>query len=349
MLTNFFAKLKIILKRFIGKVVYIYTYLKGYTPILLKKLKNQNSSTFISSLIKEWKISSLIIFGIVILYYGLGALVSSNINNTLNKDIKVNPSTERHATTFLIYALKAQIDDTPWTPSLPLIFPASVLDNLPNFQLGAKNANLYIIKKLSSLYLDQSLKNASILLDYPENIWLFSQDKNDKLSPGSAKQYRKALGELKEFSKTEVSRFHLTPSDFYYQLDAINSILNRQLQKLEKHIQEHSTDFIDTKLDNLFYYTQGTLYTIHYYLSGLTKDYSDLIVEKELYDDITSALKSLNKAITLNPMLVKNSPLEDIYGANHLMYLAYNISKAKNILTTISYTIKELPSKDIRK
>ena len=72
-------------------------------------------------------------------------------------------------------------------------------------------------------------------------------------------------------------------------------------------------------------------------------------IEKELYDDITSALKSLNKAINLNPMLVKNSPLEDIYGANHLMYLAYNISKAKNILTTISYTIKELPSKDIRK
>ena len=343
MLKSFFAKLKLILKRLIGKLVYIYTYLKGYLPIFIKKIqqKDTSASAFISSLIKEWKLSSLVFFGIIVLYYGLGAFVSSSINNTLNKEIKIDQSTERYATVSVIYALKSQIDDTPWTPSLPLIFPASILDNLPSFQQGSKSATLNIIKKLSGLYLDKSLKNASQLLNYPENIWLFSQNEEDKLSPGSAKQYRKALGEIKNFSKTEAVRFPLSPSNLIYQLDAINTILSNQTEQIEKHVLEHNTDLTDLKADNLFYRTQGVLYTIHYYLSGLTKDYQDLIVEKDLYEDVTTALQSLNKAINLKPFIVKNSSLEDIYGANHLMYLAFYISKTQNILTTISATIKD--------
>ena len=346
MLTSIFTKLKIIIKRLIGKVVYSYTYLKNYLPHLHTKITKNNIKSLSFSLLKEWKTSSLILISIITLYYGLGAYVSSNINNKLNPNLKINTSTERYTTVYLIHALKTQIDDTPWTPSLPSIFPASVLDNLPQFQLGSKDATLYIIKKMSALYLDSSLSNASSLLDYPEDIWLFSKSKDDKLSPGSSKQYRKALTEIKNFSKIEVSLYPLSSSNLLYQLHNINSLLNRQQEKLEKHTQEYSTDFLDTKKDNIFYYTQGTLYTLHNYLQGLTKDYQALIVEQDLYDDITTALNLLEKAIKLNPILIQNSPLEDVYGANHLIYLAYYISKTQNIINHISRSIEQTPTKD---
>ena len=81
------------------------------------------------------------------------------------------------------------MDDSPWTPA---VFPAAVLDNLPNFQLGAKDSVRYFVKRMARFYGDKNLKEAGELLDYPADIWLFSQTGEDRLAPGSAKQYRKA-------------------------------------------------------------------------------------------------------------------------------------------------------------
>lgn len=349
MLKNFLVKLKITIKRFIGKVVYSYTYLKNYFMIFIKKQKSKSPSpsAFIKSIIKKWKTSLTIFISIISIYYGAGAFISSNINNSLNKELKLSHSTSQHSTTSLIYVLKSQIDDTPWTPSLPLIFPASILDNLPNFQLGTKDATHHIIKRMSALYLDPNLKTIGELLNYPSNIWLFSQGKDDKLLPGSAKQYRKALSSLKEFSLTQNIHHPLNKNHLISLLESIHNLLNRQTERIKQHTTEHNQDILDNKADDIFYYTQGVLYTTHYYLQGLTKDYQDLIVEKELYEQTTSLFKNLNSAIKLNPMIIKNSHLEDSYSSNHLIYLAFYISEAKNILLNLIHTLKETTPKDV--
>ena len=342
------SKLKLLVKRLVGKVVYSYTYIKNNISTKYRKLKKSKSLLdIITSLLKQWKTSSLILLGIIFAYYGIGAYISSNINNNLNHNINIDKKNSRYATHYLIYTLKSQIDDAPWTPSLPLIFPASILDNVPNFQLGSKDGAQYIVKKMSATYLDPSLKTAGHLLDYPANIWLFSQDKNDKLSPGSAKQYRKAIGDLTEFSKKE--NIHHAPSipHLLSQLKAIDNLLTKQLTKIDKHSLEHSSDIINIRNDDVFYYIQGVLYTSYYYLLGLSKDYQDLIVENELYDEITVALKTIQKAIELNPTFVKNASLNKAFSANHLIYLAYHISKAQNHIKNISTSIKSNTQKEI--
>ena len=344
MLKNFSVKLKFLIKRLIGKIVYLYAYLKNYLTLSLNKINSP--SAFIKSITKKWKTSLTIFFSIITIYYGAGALVSSNINNTLNKELKINPAIEQHSTIALTYVLKSQIDDTPWTPSLPLIFPASILDNLPNFQLGAKDAVHHIVKRMSALYLNQNLKTAGELLNYPSDIWLFSQDGNDKLSPGSAKQYRKALNNLKEFSSTQNIHYPLNTSHLISLLESVQTLLERQSNRIKKHTIEHNQDLNDTKADDIFYYTQGTLYTLHYYIKGLSNDYQDLIVEKELYEKLTTLLKNLSSATTLSPMVIKNSPLEDVYSSNHLIYLSYFIAEAKNILSHIIFSLKQSPIKE---
>ena len=341
MIKNFFTKIKLFTKRLIGKVVYLSVYLKNNLRSLFNQIKKKKLKSLISLLSKQWKTSFSIFLGMLFLYYGIGAYVSSHINNILDTELKAASLNQRYATASIIHALKSQIDDSPWTPSLPLIFPASILDNVPNFQLGSKNATKYIIKRMASLYLDTPLKEASQLLDYPSNIWLFSQTKDDKLSPGSAKQYRKALTYISDFSKTETIRHPLNLNNLLYQIETIDSLLTSALKDINKQTTEHSTDFIDNKSDNIFFYTQGTLYTIHYYLSGLGKDYQDYIVENELYNELTIALKNLNNAIKLSPTFIKNSSQESVWRANHLIYLAYHISLAQNNLKNIHNIIKQ--------
>lgn len=320
-------------------------FFKHHKKLLKSLLKKKKLKTLILSATKEWKISSIIFFVIVFLYYGLGAYVSSNLNNNL--DYKIKTTNQRNTTLSLIYSLKSQIDDAPWTPSLPLIFPASILDNLPNFQLGVKDGIKHYIKQLSALYLDSSLKEAGTLLDYSPDIWLFSQDKNDKLSPGSAKQYRKALGRITDFSNVENILYPLTTENLSYQLNSINKLLDKQIINISKHSTEHCTDIFDNQADDIFFYTQGILYSTYYYLTGLSKDYQDLIVATNTYNDLTSALKQLKNAINLSPVIIKNSSPENVYSANHLLYLSNYIAKAQNKLYQISKIIEQNKTKDI--
>jgi hypothetical protein len=176
---------------------------------------------------------------------------------------------------------------------------------------------------------------------------LFSQDKNDKLSPGSAKQYRKALKYLTDFSNKEIILYPLSTENFLYQLNSINKVLDKELNTLAKHSLEHNSDIFDTHADDIFFHTQGVLYTTYYYLSGLNKDYQDLIVATETYDDLTNALKQLKNAINLSPIIIKNSSPESVYSANHLLYLSNYIAKAQNKLHQIHKIIEHKKTKEI--
>ncbi len=342
MTDNFLVKLKNLSKIYLNIALKYYKKYKTNLKTFLKRKANKKSiQSFFKSLIKEWKTSSLFLFIIIILYYGLGAYISSNINKQLNKDLYSNTSNERFSTTGLIYSLKSQIDDAPWTPSLPLIFPASILDNVPSFQLGVKDGVKHYVKNMSALYLDSSLKDAGKLLEYSPNIWLFSQDKDDKLLPGSAKQYRKSLGFISDFSKKQNQQYPLSVDDLIYQINSINKLLENNINKINKHTQEYNSNIFDTSADNIYYYTQGVLFTTHYFLSGLGKDYQDLIVETNAYETYTTALMLLKNAINLEPLIVKNAPLDSTYSANHLIYLSNYISRTQNKLHEIINLIKK--------
>lgn len=342
-MTNILTKSKIILKRLWGKGVYICAYIaksirKDFSsPRRYKKSKIAN---FITALAKQWRFASLCLGGFIVIYYGLGATISSSLNNSLHKNISLSAPATRHINAALSYVLKSQIDDTAWTPALPLIFPAAILDNLPNFQLGVKDSAALIIKRLAQYHHNKALKEATSLLEYSPDIWLFSQTEDDKLAPGSAKQYRKALTRLAE---ADTSKYDYAKStrELSLILKELEKILQKRISKLHTHAQEHNTEFLDMKTDDIFYYTQGVIYTLYYTLSALGKDYQQLIVETEQYENLTTALQFLSDAETLNPLSVKNAPLKDSYEANHLIYLGYYLSRTENLIQTIRHQIEQ--------
>ncbi len=302
-----------------------------------RRAKNGKNKGFIHLAAENRHTVAIIFTALILVYYGIGATVSSKINNTLNAELKTTQTSPRYITAALTHVLKTQVDDSPWTPALPIIFPAAILDNLPNFQLGVKDAAKFLTKRLSSFYASRKLKEAEELLGYPADIWLFSQTENDKLAPGSAKQYRKALAKISDFGTSPDTKFAASPSEYVYLLKSLNILLQRQITNLTRHVQEHNSELIDFKADNIFYKTQGVAYVVSYMLTALLKDYQDLIVRTEQYEEITSALKSLESAVMLDPIAVKNAATEDAYAANHLIYLAFYLSQASKHITEMQY------------
>jgi hypothetical protein len=341
MINNILNKIKPIInklyKQSIETCSYINKKIKPLSKLTLKKSK-KNFKNISSIVTEQWKILGLGLSIFVFIYYGLGAAISSKFNNSLDNEIKITQTSPTYLGNTLSHILKSQIDDAAWTPSLPAFFPASVLDNLPNFQLGVKNSLNYIIKKLAHHHKNIHLKEAAQLLDYPADIWLFSQT-NDKLSPGSAKQYRKAISHIVEFSS---EKRQTNIDDLLVSLNILNKLLQKQIKTLEKQIQEYNSDYWDFSSDNLFYQAQGNAYTSHYILNALQKDYQETIVNSDQYENLTTALMLLGKAVHLNPTIVKNSSLKNVYSANHLMYLAYFMSQAQNYIQQIYYNIKRI-------
>ncbi len=355
MIKTLLTKTRIQIKRLIGKCVYFYVYIKNSLIAIHKKSKNpqeknkrrhkNNLLNYIAVFSEKWRILTFGAVGFLIIYYGIGATVSSTINNNLATPIIVSQKSPRYTTEALSHVLKSQIDDTPWTPALPIIFPAAVLDNLPNFQIGAKDSAKYLIKRLSCYHTDDNLKEAGELLDYPANIWLFSQTADDKLAPGSAKQYRKALAKLTDFASSENNNKATGIHELLYIMTGLENLIERQLNTLNQHALEHNSELLDFKADNVFYQTEGYIYTIHYMLQGIAKDYQDIIVETGQYENLTSALSFLETASKLNPLSIKNASPQDTYEANHLLYLGYYLARAQNYLKTIHNNIEDYARK----
>ncbi len=319
MINNILAKLKLFIKLTINKGIYCYLYIKAlFKDVKNKKVKTKKKykTTFfeiIFNIIEKWKIVSFFVICFVILYYGIGAMISSKINNDLDDKIIIS-SKSNHLNSSIIHILKQQVDENQWTPALPIIFPASILDNLPNFQIGAKDGVKFFIKQMSNRLNNENLANAYKLLDYPENIWLFSKIDDENIAPGSAKQYRKALTNITKFNN-EVILNEYTKEDFLYYCNALNLLLKSRTKKLQNHIVENNSKTIDLRSDDLFYQTKGYIYSIYYILSAISKDYQNLIVQTNQYDNIVFTLDALEKSSDISPMVIKNSSLENSYSS----------------------------------
>lgn len=331
-------------KRWLGRVVYSCVYSKNRAVQRFRKVRkgaypSKKKPNFIFLILESWKAVFLVLALVLFLYYGIGIAISSKINNHLGVQYNVSSNDETRTIKALEYVLRTQIDDVAWTPALPIIFPAGILDNLPSFQLGAKDGVSYLLKHLNDIYHDKNLKEAVELLNYPPDIWLVSQTKNDKLAPGSAKQYRKSLAETKKFLNEGGANKEASLEDVLYILQSVHSLIDKEIAKLSSHIQEHSSETFDFRADDVFYHAVGVVYTLHYFLSAFAKDYQKQILDNEQYENITSLLKVLSDAENIKPIMVKNASFNDVYAANHLFYLAYYLSLAQNLVQEISYKI----------
>lgn len=275
--------------------------------------------------------------GFLLVYYGLGSLFVENMNVTHTYPLPKVSRNKSEVIGTLAFLINREIDKKMWTPNLPAAFPAYVLDNMPNFQIGIITAvrdGAGTMRNFVNKTPEQQkhIKKAEELLRYSPYIWLTAKKGKVGLAPSANAQYRKARIELLKYNDED---FILYQADFETYLTRLSGALRRLIQKNDSQIIEHSSSLLDTKADDVFYMTRGYAFASWQIALAMGFDFKKLIVQYDVYNEWTYLLSSLQKAAEFKPLYVRNGKLGGIFGANHLLVQNYYLERALVAATQI--------------
>lgn len=292
---------------------------------------------------RSWQTVILCLLTFLFFYYFLGSQLAEDIDTKTEYALPKEKSVQMETANTMAFLLKREVDDKMWTPNLPPLFPAYILDNMPNFQIGmvagVRDMNM-VLRRLEGLNDSQheDLNKAGKMLNYAPNVWLLSKQGSFGIAPSSNAQYRKAAKYLQKFNLR---------TDFVPQSQNLALILAQMSKKISKltqtseaHVREHSGDFIDTKADDVFYHNCGYALAWWQMSKALGYDFKDIIVGSGAYTDWTYLVSSLHHAATLKPLAVRNGQPNGLWAPNHLIgqnfYLMRALAAIERIRTTLA-------------
>ena len=299
----------------------------------------------LSQLISDsWKTVLFCLLTFFGVYYLLGSQISEKIDIKTKYNPTLQTTTESQTAGCLAFLIRRETDEKMWTPNLPLLFPASILDNMPNFQIGIISAARDVSAALKQLQninetQKQDLKKAHQLLTYSPYVWLLSKKGSFGLAPSANAQYRKAAKSLQKFNVRQ--EFVPAQAD----LSRILALFSRKLRKItaqtEDYQREHADDWFDFKADDIFYYNRGYAFALWQIGRALGIDYKETILAADTYADWTFLISSLRQAAEFGPLIVRNGSLQSITAPNHLSTQNYYLMRALATTEKIRHVLEE--------
>lgn len=317
----------------------------GFISQTAKKIPHPASGRISGFFRSWWHLIAAGLAILIFLYYPLGALIVDKIDTNTELDINIAHPEQSASAEMMSYIINRETNEKIWSPNLPFFFPSYFLDNMPNFQLGMMSSVSALAKAMAiriepgiSDNRELHLKEAARLLQYPGNIWMFSPTNRLMPVPSSHSQYRKARKQLIKYNARlseggEV--FYRNPADLAFFLKKMNTGLAQSVNSLETQIREYSSNYIDNKADDVFYYNQGRIYGDYLLLRALSVDYKNIIVSNDLYPEWTRMLNAMELASQISPSVVRNGSLGSLTAPNHLSSLAYYTVKSRLLMLNI--------------
>lgn len=316
-----------------------------------KKIKIKKSAIYrgsakmLKKLSDSWKTLLTVIPLFLFFYYVIGSLIVENIDVKTQYKIEKDDNVPFFKTAdSMAFLIKREVDDKMWTPNLPLMFPAYILDNMPNFQIGIITAvkdmagTLRYFKHNTDAQ-NKDIKNAYKFLNYAPNVWIMSRKGKFNLAPSSNSQYRKAANELRKFVRDGIYK----PNS--EDLALVMKKLSTQLQKLtvdsENYQQENSNSWLNEKNDDIFYNHKGYAFAMWQMSRVLCRDYKEIILENNLYEDWVRLSKSLQKAAEFSPLIIRNGKIDSAFTPNHLIMQNYYLLRAISAALKITGSLSE--------
>ncbi len=299
---------------------------------------------FLHKILYAWPKVLLSIFVLLLVWYPLSAILREDIDRTIDYDFDNLSVEQSSGVEMMALLIDREVNQNLWVANLPAFFPSSYLDNMPNFQIGVMQAIAGIAKTLPKQIKcfeqrdEQSMNNIAALLDYPADVWIFANRDNLKIAPSSSRQYRKALKRLHNLNddlKQKKCLFHGDEKSLSELLVVIEKALGESVANLDEYIEKESDSWMNTKVDNVFYFNVGRIYAYALVLKKFGIDYQKVLESKNIDQDWNILFDNLRKAFEIAPKSVINAKLNDAAKANHLVYLGYYIAKAKYILMEI--------------
>jgi len=297
----------------------------------------------------RWGLMGLILIAIVALYYPVGMLLASRINDDVAYAIPQDLQTANgsRAVAMTIALIRRETDETKWVANKPFIFPSSMLDNMPNFQIGL----IYALSRFSiemtdvlgrtrgSSQADPDLDKASGLLKYDGKIWVWEPSISWWPTASAEKQYRGAGKSLKRYNErlaNGTAVYDKRADNLIAFLERVSADLGSASAALDAQTMGSNAGWFDTKADDIFYATKGRLYGYYLLLREIGVDFQGVIAEKNVEKVWAHMLDSMRTAAAMDPLIVTNGANDGLFVPSHLAVQGFYLLRARTQLKEVS-------------
>ncbi len=279
---------------------------------------------------------ALVLFATV--NYGVLGPLTNNIDNDPSFRATVIPENGSVAVATAAALIAREVNQHGWTPNDPFIAPSAVLDNMPNFQAGIRQAvgrfSFELLDQIArtrgSSSADPDLERATGFLQFPPDIWVWQPSRSLLPTVSSESHYRDGLAALERYNARLAAGnavFERRADTLAGTLSRISADLGSQTAQLERAQQTGWWIFSRTA-DDVFYHNKGVLYGYYVLLAALGDDFEAVIAERNLGNVWEQALAGLRQGAELNPTIVLNGDLSQSIFANHLALQGFYLKRA---------------------
>ncbi len=280
---------------------------------------------------RRWRLIFWAILAVLLLYYPIGMLLAHKVNDDVEFTIPADrllPNGSR-AVSMAVALIGRETQQTTWVANKPWFFPSSMLDNMPNFQIGL----IYALSRFAiemtdvlgrtrgSSQVDEDLDKASGLLKYDGKIWIWEPSTSLLPTASAEKQYISAMKGLERYN-TRLSEgravFERRADNLISFLDRVSADLGSASASLDAQANASNAGWFDTKADDVFYATKGRLYGYYMLLRELGVDFKDVLAEKKAENAWQQMLGSLRTAAAMDPLIVSNGAADGLFVPSHL-------------------------------
>lgn len=289
---------------------------------------------------------------LLVLYYGIGALWVHKIDDDVNFR-PANPTAGgSYAVDMAAALILREVDQNGWTANDPFFFPGSILDNMPNFQMGMMYALSrfgnalaeQLARSRGTSAIDPDVDRASGLLRYPGTVWLF--DFGTSLAPtaSSESQYRAAARALLAYNQRVAegnATFERRADNLIDTLERIINDLGSASGVIDEHLREHTGFFISFSADDIFYQNKGRLYAYYMMLMALGKDFEGVLAEHNATTIWEQMLTSGREAAVQQPWVVLNGSVDSQFVPSHLASQGFLLLRLRTQLREVATVLQK--------
>ncbi len=306
-----------------------------------------------SRILRRIRIGGLGLLVVLAVYYLGGALWLDHIDDDPDFGLpSTAPKGGAKSVAVAADLINREINTHRWVANDPFFMPASLLDNMPNFQMGIIAAlsrftlelGDQIARTRGSSQIDQDVNTAVGLLKYPGTIWVFDFSTSFAPTASSESQYRRAMRALRDYNQRLAQGqavFETRADNLQATLDRMTADLGSASAAIDRGVTERSGWWPDFGADDLFYADKGRLYAYYLLLRALGADFDKVIKERDLGAAWTQMLESFREAATLQPWVVVNGDPASQFLPSHLASQGFFLLRARTQLKEITNILQK--------
>lgn len=275
------------------------------------------------------------IVAVVVILMLLGYPIAMFLAHQINDDPEFTPRAEfeveggSRAVTMAAALIHREVVDTKWVANSPFPFPSSLLDNMPNYQVGMIYAlSRFAVELTDSLgrargtsQVDRDLDQASGLLKYDGTIWVWEPSISIFPTARAETQYEAGMRALMSYNQRVAAGtavFEKRADNLIAFLERVAADLGGVSAAIDERLRDAGAGWFDTRADDVFYANKGRLYGYAMVLRALGQDFESILADRNVGPVWESMIASMLAAGELHPLVVSNGSPDGLVFPNHL-------------------------------